>query len=73
MRGRSSLAGALPGFDDSGWEAAAMRKAPEGRLVAHTADPDRVTKRIAPVKIEKHGRRARTALISASRSPAGCV
>ena len=42
-----------PGFDDSAWENAAIRKAPEGKLVAHTSMPDRITKRINPVKIEK--------------------
>lgn len=40
-------------FDDVEWESAAIRKAPEGRLVAHTAFTDKVTKRIAPVSIEK--------------------
>ncbi len=43
------------GFDDSGWEAVAKRTAPEGHLVAHTAAPDRVTKRIRPTRIEKTG------------------
>jgi len=38
-------------FDNSGWEAVALRKAPQGKLVAHTAFPDRVTERIAPVSI----------------------
>ncbi len=42
-----------PGFDDSTWETVATRKAPAGHLVAHTAHPDRVTKRIAPVEIKK--------------------
>ncbi len=41
------------GFDDALWEPVAPRKAPYGHLVAHTAHPDRVTKRIAPVSIEK--------------------
>lgn len=41
------------GFDDSSWEAAAQRKAPEGKLVAQTSLPDRVTKQLNPVKIEK--------------------
>jgi alpha-L-rhamnosidase len=40
-------------FDDGKWEGVVIRKAPEGRLVAHTAYPDKVTKRIAPVSIEK--------------------
>ena len=41
------------GFNDSAWEYAALRKAPEGKLVAQTSLPDRLTKRISPVKIEK--------------------
>lgn len=44
-----------PGFDDALWEFAAQRKAPEGKLVAHTALPDKVTKRIAPVSIRRKG------------------
>ncbi len=44
-----------PGFDDSEWENATERKAPGGKLVAQTSPPDRVTKRIPPVKIEKTG------------------
>ncbi|MDF1576220.1 MAG: alpha-L-rhamnosidase N-terminal domain-containing protein [Bacteroidales bacterium] len=42
-------------FDDSHWEAAAVRRPPEGRLVAHTAHPDQVTERLAPVSVEKLG------------------
>jgi alpha-L-rhamnosidase len=41
------------GFDDSKWEKVAIREAPYGDMVAHTAHPDKVTERIAPVKIEK--------------------
>lgn len=41
------------GFDDSAWETVAKRKAPEGKLVAHTAHPDKVVERIKPVRIEK--------------------
>ena len=41
------------GFDDTGWEGVALRQAPEGRLTAHTAYTDKVTKRIAPVTIKK--------------------
>ena len=44
-----------PGFDDSKWEQAALRKAPEGTLRAHMAYPDRVMERIQPVKIDKLG------------------
>jgi alpha-L-rhamnosidase len=42
-----------PGFDDSGWETAVLKSSPEGKLVAHTAYPDRVTEQLAPVSIEK--------------------
>ena len=42
-----------PGFDDTGWEPVAIREAPYGRLVAHTAHPDRVTEKFRPVSIEK--------------------
>jgi alpha-L-rhamnosidase len=42
-----------PGFDDSAWNPVALRKAPEGKLVAHTAHPDKVMERLNPVKIEK--------------------
>ncbi|HET6558901.1 MAG TPA: family 78 glycoside hydrolase catalytic domain, partial [Prolixibacteraceae bacterium] len=41
------------GFDDSKWEAVVLRKAPEGKLVAHTAHPDKVMEQLKPVKIEK--------------------
>ena len=44
-----------PDFDDAGWEQAAIRKAPEGKLVAHTAHPDKVTERLEPVMIRKMG------------------
>ena len=40
-------------FNDTGWEGVAIRRAPEGRLVAHTAYTDKITKQIAPVSIEK--------------------
>ncbi|MBN2092493.1 family 78 glycoside hydrolase catalytic domain [candidate division KSB1 bacterium] len=42
-----------PGFDDSAWENVALRKAPEGKLAAHTAHADKVTERLKPVRIEK--------------------
>jgi alpha-L-rhamnosidase len=42
-----------PGFDDSAWKPVVLRKAPEGKLVAHTARPDRVMESLAPVKIER--------------------
>jgi alpha-L-rhamnosidase len=41
------------GFDDSKWEPAAPRKAPEGKLRAHMAYPDKVMESIDPVKIDK--------------------
>jgi alpha-L-rhamnosidase len=40
-------------FDDSKWENAAPRKAPEGKLRAHMAYPDKVMESIEPVSIEK--------------------
>jgi alpha-L-rhamnosidase len=41
------------GLEDSAWENAVIRKAPEGKLKAHAAPPDRVMEVIDPVKIEK--------------------
>lgn len=43
------------GFDDSEWEQVVLRKAPEGRMVAHTANTDKVTERLNPVSIEQLG------------------
>ena len=40
-----------PGFDDSGWEDAAPRNAPYGKMTAHTAHTDKVTRHIEPVSI----------------------
>ncbi|WP_321347554.1 family 78 glycoside hydrolase catalytic domain [uncultured Draconibacterium sp.] len=40
-------------FDDSAWENAVLRKAPEGKLMAHTAHPDKVYETLEPVRIEK--------------------
>jgi alpha-L-rhamnosidase len=48
---KEQLGWCTAGFDDAGWEGVALRKAPEGELVAHTAHPDRVTERIAPVSV----------------------
>jgi len=45
----------MPGFDDSKWERSAIRSAPEGKLVAHTSQPDKVTQRLEPVLIERLG------------------
>jgi alpha-L-rhamnosidase len=42
-----------PGFDDSGWENAILRKAPEGSMKAQMSPPDRVMESLAPRKIEK--------------------
>jgi len=42
-----------PGFDDSKWEPVTKRKAPEGKLVTQTSEPDKVTLRIPPRSIEK--------------------
>jgi len=44
-----------PGFDDSGWENAVDRKAPEGKLKAHMSPVDRVMEKLPPQKIEKIG------------------
>ncbi|HKL31554.1 MAG TPA: family 78 glycoside hydrolase catalytic domain, partial [Tangfeifania sp.] len=41
------------GFDDSEWKTVAIRKAPYGKLVAHTPHPDKVVERIKPVRIEQ--------------------
>ncbi|MGW8314591.1 MAG: family 78 glycoside hydrolase catalytic domain [Bacteroidales bacterium] len=43
------------GFDDREWEPAVFRQAPEGKLMAHTAHPDRITERLEPRSIEKLG------------------
>ena len=42
-----------PLFDDSKWKDVVIRKAPYGKLVAHTAHTDKITERIAPVSIKK--------------------
>jgi alpha-L-rhamnosidase len=44
-----------PGYDDSEWKNAVLRKTPEGKLVAQMAPTDRVMESIAPVKIERLG------------------
>jgi alpha-L-rhamnosidase len=41
------------GFDDSAWENAVLRKAPAGKMVAHTAYPDKVAEHLKPIRIEK--------------------
>lgn len=42
-----------PDFDDTAWENAVVKKAPEGKLVAHTAHTDKVVEKLAPIRIEK--------------------
>ncbi|HUX57009.1 MAG TPA: family 78 glycoside hydrolase catalytic domain [Bacteroidales bacterium] len=44
-----------PGFDDSKWERAALRRSPEGIMKAQMSPPDRVMERIKPYKIDKLG------------------
>ena len=44
-----------PGYDDSAWQPVALRKAPEGILVAQTSPSDKVMEQLKPVKIEKLG------------------
>ena len=44
---------AAAGFDDSVWESVALRKAPDGKMTAHTAPTDKVTEVLEPVSIEK--------------------
>lgn len=41
------------GFDDSEWQNAIARNAPEGKLVAHTAHTDKVVEELSPIRIEK--------------------
>jgi alpha-L-rhamnosidase len=41
------------GFDDRQWEKVALKKAPYGKLVAHTAPTDKVMEQLKPLKIEK--------------------
>ena len=43
------------GFNDSQWEKVSLKRAPEGKLMAHMANPDRVMEIISPVKIERLG------------------
>jgi len=42
------------GFDDSRWQRAAYRKAPDGELTAHTAPTDKVTGRFAPTSLTRN-------------------
>lgn len=43
------------GFDDSRWEKAALRKAPEGHMKAQMSPVDKVMERLAPVKVTSLG------------------
>jgi alpha-L-rhamnosidase len=45
-----------PSYSASDWQRVALRNAPEGRLVAHTAPTDRVMKRLEPVSVTKSGK-----------------
>ena len=42
-----------PSFNDADWKNVAIRKAPYGKLVAHTSHTDKITERISPVSIKK--------------------
>ncbi len=42
-----------PGFDDSKWTNVVKRDAPYGKLVAHTAHPDKITETFKPLSIQK--------------------
>jgi alpha-L-rhamnosidase len=44
-----------PGFDDSGWENAALRTKPEGKMKAHMSPADKVMESLSPQKIEQLG------------------
>jgi alpha-L-rhamnosidase len=44
---------AAAGFNDSDWENAVLRTAPDGKMVAHTAHADKVMKQLKPIRIEK--------------------
>ncbi len=44
---------ASPGFDDSQWTSVVEREAPYGKLVAHTAHPDKITETFEPLSIKK--------------------
>ena len=44
-----------PGFDASGWETVAMRRAPYGELIGQVSPGDKVMEELRPQKIEKLG------------------
>jgi len=41
----------MPGYDDSGWESAVLKKSPGGKLVSQLMPPIKVNKTIKPVRI----------------------
>ena len=43
-----------PGFDDSSWENAVLRKKPEGIMKAHMSPTDKVMERLKPVAVIKN-------------------
>ena len=42
-----------PAFNADGWEKAALKQAPFGKLMAHTSPTDKMMEQLQPVKIEK--------------------
>lgn len=44
---------AMASCDEQGWEPVALRKAPEGRLVAQNTASDKVMEQLKPVAIQK--------------------
>ncbi|MFO7922730.1 MAG: family 78 glycoside hydrolase catalytic domain [Bacteroidales bacterium] len=44
-----------PGFDDSGWQYAAARNSPKGKMKAHMSPTDKVMERLTPKTIEHIG------------------
>jgi len=43
-----------PGFDDSAWENAVLRRKPEGKMKAHMSPADKVMERLKPVAVIKN-------------------
>ena len=44
---------ATSSYDDTAWQQAAVKKAPEGKLIPQNGPADRITKRYAPIEFEK--------------------
>ena len=44
---------ATSSYDDSAWQQAVVKKAPEGKLIPQNGPADRITKRYAPIEFEK--------------------